>query len=201
MGFLVARFRTLFWTAFYHTLGRLVFERVGRGSCFEGWIEAPYRGGRIRIGNHVRVCRFVQFTVVAGAELNIGDDVFIGRNTVINAAKRITIGADTLIAAYVSIHDNNHATFDETRPIRTQGYTSEPMEIGSDSWIGTRATLVQGSGMGERCILGAGAVLTRKLPDCTTAAGVPARPLVSRGSSSEMSLPTRSAPETHDVQP
>jgi acetyltransferase-like isoleucine patch superfamily enzyme len=51
------------------------------------------------------------------------------------------------------------------------------LSIGDDCWIGAKAVLVKGSGLGRRCVLGAGAVLTKKLPDNTVAAGVPARPL------------------------
>lgn len=135
----------------------------------------PQRGGRIRIGNGARVCRFVQFAVASGAELNIGSHVFIGRGVNISVAKRVVIGADTLVAGHVSIHDNNHVTADPARCIRVQGFTSEPLEIGEDCWIGTRAILLSGCGLGRRCVIGAGAVLTRKMPNYTTAVGIPAK--------------------------
>lgn len=177
IGFLFHRMEILFWTAFYHTAGRFIFAKLGQGSKFEGWIDIPRRRGRISIGRNVHICRFVEFSVTDHAELIIKDGTFIGRGTVISAHRRVRIGANGLVAEYVSIHDNNHNTRDQNLPVRRQGFEAEPMEIGDDCWIGAKATLVKGAGLGGRCVLGAGAVLTQKLPDHTVAAGVPARPM------------------------
>jgi acetyltransferase-like isoleucine patch superfamily enzyme len=182
IGFLRHRMETFFWTAFYHAAGKIVFTKVGRGSKFEGWIDIPQRKGRISIGRDVHICRLVEFSVPGHAELIIGDGAFIGRGTVIGAQRRINIGANVLIAEYVSIHDNNHKTLDLNLPIRCQGFEAEHLEIGDDCWIGARAVLVKGAGMGRRCVLGAGTVLTKKLADNTVAAGVPARPIGGKSS-------------------
>jgi hypothetical protein len=177
IGFLSNRMGTLFWTAFYHAAGRLIFAKLGQGTKFEGWIDLPQRKGRIRIGRNVHICRFVEFSVTDHAELIIEDGTFIGRGTVISAHQRVSIGANVLVAEYVSIHDNDHNTRDQNLPIRRQGFEAESLEIGDDCWIGAKATLVKGAGLGRRCVLGAGAVLTQKLPDKTVAAGVPAQPM------------------------
>jgi len=177
IGFLFNRAETLFWTAFYHAAGRVIFAKLGQGSKFQGWIDIPQRKGRISIGRNVHICRFVEFSVTNHAELIIEDGTFIGRGTVISAHRRVSIGANVLVAEYVSIHDNNHNTRDQNLPIRRQGFEAEPMEVGDDCWIGAKATLVKGAGLGRRCVLGAGAVLTQKLPDHTVATGVPAQPI------------------------
>jgi acetyltransferase-like isoleucine patch superfamily enzyme len=119
----------------------------------------------------------VEFSVTNHAELIIKDGTFIGRGTVISAHQWVSIGANVLVAEYVSIHDNNHGTCDQNLPIRCQGFETESLEVGEDCWIGAKATLVKGAGLGRRCVLGAGAVLTQKLPDNTVAAGVPAQPM------------------------
>ena len=176
-GFVFHRMGALFWTAFYHAAGRIIFTKLGQGSKFHGWIDIPQRKGRISIGRNVHICRFVEFSVVNHAELIIEDGAFIGRGTVISAHQRVSIGANVLVAEYVSIHDNNHNTRDQNLPIRCQGFETESLEVGEDCWIGAKATLVKGAGLGRRCVLGAGAVLTQKLPDNTAAAGVPAQPM------------------------
>lgn len=175
IGFLAHRFQTLFWTAFYHAMGKVIFVNLGKGAKFQGWIAIPQHKGRISIGRNVHVCRSVEFSVTDGAELIIKDGAFIGPGTIISAHRRVSIGANVLVGEYVSIHDNNHKTLDQNLPIREQGFETEALEIGDDCWIGAKATLVKGGGLGRRCVLGAGAVLTRKLPDHTTAMGVPAR--------------------------
>jgi acetyltransferase-like isoleucine patch superfamily enzyme len=177
IGFIVNHIQTLFWTAFYHTVGRMAFAQLGRGSKFQGWIDIPQRGGQIRIGRNVCICRSVEFSVIKNAELIISDGVFLGRGTVISVHRQVSVGGNALVAEYVSIHDNNRQTRDDQLLVCRQGFKAEALSIGEDCWIGAKAVLVKGSGLGRRCVLGAGAVLTKKLPDNTVAAGVPARPL------------------------
>ena len=177
IAFLASRLSTFFWTAFYHAAGKIIFERLGKGATFHGWIDIPLRNGRISIGRNVHICRFVEFSVTKQAELIIGDGAFIGRGTVISAHRRVSLGANALVAEYVSIHDNDHGSRDLNLPINQQGFEVEALEVGADCWIGAKAVLVKGSGLGRRCVLGAGAVLTNKLPENTMAVGVPARPV------------------------
>ena len=187
IGFLYHRCRMVFWTSFYHTLGRVQFASLGRSSRFQGWIEMPQRGGRISIGRNAHICSQVEFSVTAGAELIVGDDVFIGRGTLISSHRRVHLGAHVLIAEHVSIHDNNHGRSDATRPIGQQGFTDKPLYVGDGSWIGARCILVKGAGLGRGCVLGAGSVLTRELADYSVATGAPAR--------------TRSTRESSDLRP
>ncbi len=50
-----------------------------------------------------------------------------------------------------------------------------PITVGDDTWIGASATLLPGVTIGKCCLIGAGAVVTRVVPDYAIAAGVPAR--------------------------
>ncbi|MGV1009227.1 MAG: DapH/DapD/GlmU-related protein [Dermatophilaceae bacterium] len=52
--------------------------------------------------------------------------------------------------------------------------------IGNDVWLGARVIVVAGVEIGDGCVVGAGAVVTRSLPQGTIAAGVPARPVGQR---------------------
>lgn len=175
MASVIHRLRILFWTCFYHSLGRFVFARLGRGATFEGWIDIPQSGGVVRIGRNARVCRGVEITVTPGAQLDIGDGAFIGRGVILSAHRRITIGPGTLLAEYVSVHDNNHLTDDHSRDISEQGFSAQSLDIGANCWIGAHAVFVKGSGLGQRCTVGAGAVVTRIFRDGIVVVGVPAR--------------------------
>jgi len=174
LGFIHHRLRALCWTCFYRILGRFAFVHLGKGSRFEGWIDIPQRGGRIVIGRNVYVCRFVEFSVPRNGELIIGDGVFIGRGTVISAHKKVEIGMGSMLGEFVSIHDNDHNFDSPDLPLGEQGFVTEPLEIGANCWIGAKAVLVRSSGMEERCVLGAGAVLTKRMPAGTMAVGVAA---------------------------
>ena len=56
------------------------------------------------------------------------------------------------------------------------GYHSGRVAIGDGSWIGAGARILGGVQIGRGCVVAAGAVVTRSVPDNTLVAGVPAVP-------------------------
>jgi acetyltransferase-like isoleucine patch superfamily enzyme len=82
---------------------------------------------------------------------------------------------DVLVAAGVHVPSGGatHGTDDLDRPIRDQGGARALITIGEGTWIGSAAVVM--ADVGRHCIVGAGAVVTRPLPDYVVAAGVPAR--------------------------
>jgi virginiamycin A acetyltransferase len=63
-------------------------------------------------------------------------------------------------------------------PIREQPGVYPRVTIGRDSWIGDRAVIM--ADVGKHCVIGAGAVVTKPIPDYAVATGVPARVVKSR---------------------
>lgn len=53
--------------------------------------------------------------------------------------------------------------------------TPKQVTIGNDVWIGTRSIIMPGVCIGNGVIVGAGAVVTRNVPDYAVVGGVPAR--------------------------
>jgi acetyltransferase-like isoleucine patch superfamily enzyme len=82
---------------------------------------------------------------------------------------------DVLLAAGVQIPSGarTHYFDDSDRPIREQGGERTRVTIGAGAWIGTGAIILADVGKGT--IVGAGAVVTKPLPDYVIAAGIPAR--------------------------
>lgn len=74
------------------------------------------------------------------------------------------------------IISRNHE-FDRTDiPMRLQGYKdAEPCVIGNDVWIGRRVMSMPGVHIGNGCIIAAGAVVTKDVPDYAVVGGVPAK--------------------------
>lgn len=104
---------------------------------------------------------------------SVGHDVYIGPYSVIGSA---TIGNGVKIASRVSITSGRHqhgreAVADDPTP------QLEPVTIGDGSWIGEGAIVM--ADVGKRCIVGAGSVVVRPVPDGAVVAGNPARPLAS----------------------
>jgi acetyltransferase-like isoleucine patch superfamily enzyme len=82
---------------------------------------------------------------------------------------------DVLVGAGVHVPSGGatHGSDDLDRPIREQGGARTRITIGEGTWIGSAAVIM--ADVGRHCIVGAGAVVTRPLPDYVVAAGVPAR--------------------------
>lgn len=82
---------------------------------------------------------------------------------------------DVLLAAGVHIPSGGRTHFadDPTVPIRDQGGERRMVTVGEGAWIGSAAVVLADVGKGT--IVGAGAVVTKPLPDFAIAAGVPAR--------------------------
>ncbi|MBE6701172.1 MAG: acyltransferase [Ruminococcaceae bacterium] len=52
------------------------------------------------------------------------------------------------------------------------------IHVGERTFIGCNVTVMPGVKIGKRCVIGAGSVVTKDIPDETVVAGVPARPLM-----------------------
>jgi acetyltransferase-like isoleucine patch superfamily enzyme len=68
-------------------------------------------------------------------------------------------------------HDGAHWLIRDDQGRR---YRYAPIEIGDDVFVGAGATLMPGVRIGSRCIVAAGAVVTKSVPTGTVVAGVPA---------------------------
>lgn len=87
----------------------------------------------------------------------------------------VTLEEDALVGSHVSIINGaaQHGTDRLDVPIRDQPGTWPRITIGRNSWVGDRAIVM--ADIGKHCIIGAGSVVTRPVPDYAVVAGVPAR--------------------------
>ena len=106
--------------------------------------------------------------------LSIGDNSGVGINCEINGV--VTIGNDVMMGPEVVIYTSGHKYDDLEVPMWKQGSTeTKPVSIGNDVWIGRRAIIMPGVKIGNGCIIGAGAVVTKDVPDFAVVGGVPAK--------------------------
>lgn len=106
--------------------------------------------------------------------------VELGNYSDIGLAARIqgkcVIGDNVMMGPEVLIWTINHTTSDLSVPMMYQGSEEErPVFIGNDCWIGSRAIILPGVKIGNGVIIGAGAVVSRDIPDYAVAVGNPAR--------------------------
>lgn len=112
------------------------------------------------------------------SDLRIGNNSGVGINCVTVA---MTIGDNVMMGPECVFLPHNHR-FDRTDiPMIQQGFTEDkPIHIGSDVWIGTRVIVMPGVRIGDHSVIGAGAVVTKDVPDWAVVGGCPARVLKMR---------------------
>lgn len=115
-----------------------------------------------------------------GKGIKIGNNVGLGTNGFYGGAGGVVIGNDCIFGNYVSIHPENHNYDDTDIPIRLQGVNHKGITIGNNCWIGAKATILDGTIIGNGCIVAAGAVVTGHFPDNVIIGGVPAKIIKSR---------------------
>lgn len=112
-----------------------------------------------------------------GQGMSIGNNVGLGTHGRYGSgAGFVRIGDNTIFGNYVSIHPENHIFSNPKIPIREQGVSSKGgVEIGANCWIGAKVTILDGTKIGNNCIVAAGAVVRGEFPDDVMIAGVPAK--------------------------
>lgn len=131
------------------------------------------KGGECTIGNKNWLSENCIFE--CSGELTIGYNNFFNANCKIVAFSKIEIGDNNLFGPNVIIVDHNHKYEDKTKFICKQGFTSSPIKIGSNIWIGGRVTICEGVTIVDRVVVGANSVVTHDLLESGVYAGSPAR--------------------------
>ncbi len=130
----------------------------------------PYR--RFFLGNHSVIESYCCINNAVG-DVVIGDYTRIGiHNTIIGP---VCIGSHVNLAQGITVTALNHNFEDKTKRIDEQGITTKPVIIGDDVWIGANAVILPGVTIGKHCVVAAGAVVTKDVPDNTIVGGVPAK--------------------------
>jgi len=118
-----------------------------------------------------------------GKGLIVGDRVGLGTHGFFGCAGGVKIGDDTIFGNYVSLHSENHNFNLPDLPIRLQGVNRKGIIIGKNCWIGAKATILDGTNIGDGCIIAAGAVVRGEILPNSIVGGVPAKVIKSRDNS------------------
>lgn len=173
---------------------RLGASVLGSERAFPGWSQlfalfpgltgvflrrAFYRLVLARCGTD---CCLTFGTILSHPTAKIGDRVYVGANCSLGD---VELEDDVLLASHVSVMNGSqqHGIARLDVPIREQPGVFVPVRIGRDSWIGERAVIA--ADVGRHCVIGAGSVVTKPIPDFAIAVGVPARVIRFRDETSE----------------
>jgi len=117
-------------------------------------------------------------TVVNYPDIRLGDNVSLNRY---NNLGFVDMGDNVLTATgcvFVSGR-HTHDTSDTSIPIKEQQGGRRKITVGNDVWVGTNAIVMES--VGDGCVIGAGAVVTRPVEPYSVAVGNPARVIKKRG--------------------
>ncbi len=131
-------------------------------------------------------------TVFSHPTSSVGRKVYVGLYCCLGD---VTLEDDVLLGSQVSIMNGSaqHGIERLDIPIREQPGVWPRITIGRDSWIGDRAVVM--ADVGAHCVIGAGSVVTKPIPDFAIAVGVPAKVVRYRNGS-----PAVGEPQPHERQ-
>ncbi len=118
--------------------------------------------------------------VESHANIGSGKGITIGHNSGIGVRAHVRgplkMGDNVMMGPEVIILTRNHKFDDLSIPMNMEkGAVVKPVEIGDDVWIGTRVIILPGVKIGSGAIVGAGAVVTKNIPDYAIVGGNPAK--------------------------
>jgi len=138
--------------------------------------DSIYIGQSCRIGFCSDIQSGLQFSDPSGI-IKICDNVAIGAYSHIGGAGNVTIGSNSIIGPYFSVHSENHSFSQNKILYRLQDVSRKGIIIGENCWIGAKVTILDGVKIGNNCVIAAGSVVTKSFSNNNLLAGVPAKVL------------------------
>lgn len=138
---------------------------VGAGTHIRGQLFTFGHGGRITMGSYCYVGD--NSKLWSAVRLSIGDRVLIGHNTSIFDSDTHPLNARQRHDQYVEIITKGHPSEIDLR--------EEPVTIEDDVWIGASVVVLKGVTIGRGAVIGAGSVVTHDVAPYVLVAGNPAR--------------------------
>ncbi len=80
-----------------------------------------------------------------------------------------------MMGPYSSILDQDHVVDFVDGKSQRHLFDTQPVFIGDHVWLGEKAIVLKGVSIGSYSVIGAGAVVTKSIPEWSIAVGCPAR--------------------------
>lgn len=137
-----------------------IFPHQGESLYVEGNLYVDY-GENVYWGNDCYANNGL--TILDTCPVKIGNSVFFGPN----------------VGLYTPLHplryQDRKRYLDEETGRKTDKEYGKPIEIGDNCWFGGSVIVLPGAKIGSGCVIGAGSVVTRSIPDNCLAVGNPCR--------------------------
>lgn len=180
----------LFSTAIFW--GKVWFHGIevkGPISVWGAVLFVRFPGSRITIERNVRIIsRPLRYalniypqsklrTMLPSAHIRIGENVGFNSISILARSRLIEIGDNTMIGGNCQIMDtDSHPLWPpESRSYYPGSEHDAPVKIGKNVFIGLNVIVLKGSEIGDNSVIGAGSVVSGRIPPNCVATGVPAR--------------------------
>lgn len=147
--------------------------------CLPDWIPVMRLRGVLinpcfqRCGRNFQIASTAM--VLNSAEIELGDNVYIGYGCWIQGIGGVVIQDDVMLGPYTTISTGNHTLLNGS--YRYGPSQRAPVVIGRGSWIGAGVNILAGVTIGSGALCAAGSVITKSVGDLSVVGGVPAKEL------------------------
>ena len=134
-----------------------------RGACARPFIGRCGRG--LKLGRNV--------VLYNPSRISFGNDVYLAYGCWFMAGAKIQVGDEVMFGPYCVVSSSEHTR--QGRSFRCGVLKSAPIVIGDGCWLAAHVTLTAGVTIGSGALIAAGAVVSCDVPDNVMVGGVPAR--------------------------
>jgi acetyltransferase-like isoleucine patch superfamily enzyme len=140
---------------------------IGEGTIIEDNTSIKSIGFSSLI-NISKFCHFRSYSSIRAWEAGrvvISESVFLNNFCSINCYNRIEIGKNTLLGEGVKIYDHNHNySFEPDLFVNRNEFSTSPVIIGNNCWIGSNVTILKAVTIGDNVIIGANCLIYKSIP-------------------------------------
>lgn len=109
-----------------------------------------------------------------GGKLIVGEGTHIGDYTIIDLADNFIIEKEVAIGPNCVIYTHDHDYNIKEKAAWKGGVITRSILIKTGAWVGSNVTLLPGIEIGKRCVIAAGAVVTKATKENSIYGGIPA---------------------------
>ena len=150
------------------------FKKLGDRVVFESGVLV-FHPENISIGNGVYIGHQTILKGYYNSKLIIDDGTWIGQQCFFHGAGNLQIGKNVGIGPGVKIITSYHSEEGIIKPVLHSKILFEQVTVDDDSDLGVGSIVLPGVKIGKGVVVGAGAVVTKDVPDYAVVIGSPAR--------------------------